>query len=245
MRSLLLCLCGILPLSGVQASPAETAHVKAEILRLASSFSGKGDPDFQLQRQLDPLVERLVALSQPAAVGKRAVLLEGTWKQVWGPYNYRSLDRSVDPALDTASIYQFVEGNRRYANVCIVFDSADRARPRVSLLRGELQPGDRADSLAYSFTGYYSLPGVDPASLRLADLPRRFAAGELTAARPVMPGWLVRLLSTDGVLREVYTDETLRLLYAHPHGKPEKAHLYVMTRVAGSQNSPALRASGG
>jgi hypothetical protein len=245
MRTLVLSLCGILLTACVQASTAEMAHVKAEILRLATSFSGKGDPDFQLQRQLDPLVERLVDLCQPPSVGERAGLLEGTWKQVWGPYNYRSLDRSVDPALDTASIYQFVEGNRRYANVCIVFDSADRARPRVSLLRGELQPGDRGDSLAYSFTGYYVLPGVDPASLRLADLPRSFSAGELTAARPVMPGWLVRLLSTDGVLREVYTDESLRLLYAHPHGKPEKAHLYVMTRVGGPLSSPAPRASGG
>ncbi|MDX2187868.1 MAG: hypothetical protein SFV32_13110 [Opitutaceae bacterium] len=222
------------------ASPSEVASLKAEVIERAKAISGRGDPDFSLQRQLDPLVRRLVEISRGVPVAERMHVLEGTWKQVWGPYNYRAQDRTVDPTLETSSIYQHVRADGSYFNACIVYEKGDRTRPRVSLLRGKLSPvPTNANQLRFQFTEYLKVVGERERQLGMPELAARFSRGEVKEARTVLPGWLVRVLSSEGILEEVYTDETLRLLYAFPAGAPERAHLYVMTRVTPA-STPAV-----
>ena len=76
------------------------AAIKADILALAQSFAGQGDPDFSRQEALEKLVTELLAAAPQPPVAARLDLLAGPWYQVWGPYDYRGGDRgTVDPKI--------------------------------------------------------------------------------------------------------------------------------------------------
>ena len=52
-------------------------NVKQEILDLAQSYAGQGDPDFAKQRSLEALVQKLIAVSPQPPVKDRLTLLYG------------------------------------------------------------------------------------------------------------------------------------------------------------------------
>lgn len=207
--------------------------LKAEIVALAQSFEGQGDPDFSKQRQLDALVERLLALAPQPPVEARLDLLQGAWRQIWGPYDYRNDDRGVDPEVDVDEIYQVVSPGGYYYNVAPFYKGGDRSRVRIALLRGVYQPADGyRDMLKVRFTRY---PGVrGRPETPLWELPALAEADELEDKISIVPTFIVRIFFGGGGLREVYTDQDLRITYGADGLAPEdrrREAIYVMERV--------------
>ena len=205
--------------------------VKQDILSLAASYKGQGDPDFSKQRAIEALVQKLVALSPPPPVKEQLQLLYGAWKQVWGPYNYRNDKRGVDPELGVDEIYQVVFRGGYYYNVAPNFKKGDKTKVRIGFLRGEYRLDRQNDNLLrVKFTNLTGIK-VRPTDKQLWELPVLVEANQLPGRTTVLPGYLVRLLFGRGALQEVYTDEDLRILYGSDGKHFDKKFIYVMRRV--------------
>lgn len=206
-------------------------ELKAQIFALAETYSGQGDPDRSKQANLQVLVEELLALSPMPPVADRLTTIDGVWKQVFGPYDYRNDDGGVDPTLGVDEIFQVVSSEGYYYNVAPLYPDGDRSREQVSLLRGEFSL-DRRDpnALRVRFTDY---PGVDPrpAGVPIYDLAAAAEAGTLENEITIVPRWLVRLFFGGGVLEEAYTDHDMRLVYGTSRRPGSHRFLYVMKRV--------------
>ena len=206
-------------------------NVKRQILDLAQSYIGQGDPDLAKQRSLDALVQKLIALSPQPPVKDRLTYLRGTWKQVWGPYDYRNGKRGVDPSLGVNEIYQVVFAEGYYYNVAPDYPKGDKMKERVGLLRGAYKPEPQNGSLLrVKFTNLYGVK-IGPRDKKLWELPALAESGRLESRRTVLPSFLVKLFFGGGALREVYTDEDMRILYGSNGKDFTKENIYVMTRV--------------
>jgi hypothetical protein len=214
------------------ASKADTVEsVKAEILELATSYAGQGDPDQSKQKPLELLVEKLVQLSPQLPIKDRLPVLEGAWKQVWGPYDYRNDDGGVDPTLGVDEIYQVVSGDGYYYNVAPYYPNGDRSQEKIGLLRGEfvLDTSD-VNGLKVKFTDY---PGADPRPVgyQLWELAPLAEAGTLPNATTIVPSFIVRAAFGGGKLEEVYTDSELRIVFGTSARPGSRKSIYVMTRA--------------
>ena len=210
---------------------AEVARIKAELFTLAESFEGQGDPDFSIQRQLQPLVDELLAAVPQPPVKDRLPLLHGAWKQIWGPYDYRNDKRGVDPETTVDEIYQVVFPGGYYYNVNPILEGREPGQERIALLRGEyiLDPDDPL-LLRVRFTNFPGNKGR-PQDMPLWELPALAEQGELPDKTWIVPSVIVKLFFGGGALREVYTDHDMRILYATDSKNFEQDYLYVMRRV--------------
>jgi len=219
------------PLSSARADELSVAQLKAEILRLAKSYEGKGDPDQSLQKTLDVLVAKLVAKAPMPPVNERISLVAGVWKQVWGPYDYRDDKGGIDPTLGFREIYQVVFADGYYYNVAPYFPGGDPTKEKIGYLRGEfeLDPLNK-NGLRVRFTRY---PGVDtrPSKLNLWELPALSEAGKVENEITLVPTPVVVATFKGGTLDEVYTDEQLRLVYGTSFKPNARRSLYVMRRI--------------
>ncbi len=212
-------------------SSSEVERLKQEIIEMAESFTGQGDPDFSRQQALEPLVAQLLTLSPQKPIEQRLSLLYGAWKQVWGPYDYRNSDRGVDPTIGTDEIYQVISPDGFYYNVAPNYLDGNRSQERISLLRGEFKLSNRTgNELDVRFTEY---PGVDPRpqDIALWDLPALAESGQLENRITIVPKWIVKIFFSPGTLEEVYTDENLRILYGKTRTNFRAKYLYIMTRI--------------
>lgn len=160
---------------------ATIEDLKKEIIETARTYEGLGDPDFKIQNTLEPLVQKLLEAAPQKPIKERIEILNGTWKQVWGPYDYRNDDRGVDPELSVLEIYQMVSKNGR------------------------------------PVSDFWTLAPLSE-------------AGQLENEITIVPDLVVKLFFKGGTLIEVYTDDTLRVLYG-TGGNFSKPYLYIMTRI--------------
>jgi hypothetical protein len=215
----------------VAASTEEVRRVKARIVALAQSFAGQGDPDFARQNAFAPLIAELLSLRPQAPVADRLPRLFGPWRQVWGPYDYRGNSRGVDAEIDIDEIYQVVLPGGVYYNVTPLARGSDRNRERIALLRGEYRPDpDQPDVLLVRFTRYPGLSTRPTPGPALYELPALVESRTLEPDISIVPTWLVRLFFGGGALKEVYTDDELRILYGGGSARFDRPALYVMTR---------------
>lgn len=202
---------------------------KLEIMTLAESFKGQGDPDRSKQKQLEAVVDKLLEIAPQKTVTDRLNLIQGAWQQIWGPYDYRSDDRGVDPSIDVHNIYQVVFPGGYYYNVN---PDPTKDKLRIGLLRGEyaLVP-DQPNHLNVRFTKFDQLKGCPPDGLGYTDLPQKSEEGKLKNSSWLLPSFFVRWFFDGGTLREVYTDEDLRIAFGSSSDNLEKNHIYVLKRV--------------
>lgn len=200
------------------------------ILATASRYTGQGDPDRSIQRELERLVADLLEEAPQPSVRDRLPLLYGAWKQVWGPYAYRRNDRGVDPRLDVDQIYQVVFSGGYYYNVN---PQLKGGRPtKIVLLRGEFKLDDAdVNSLSVRFTNLRSAPLELPTGLELIDLPALSESRRLPGEKTTLPSFLVRAFFGGGTLREVYTSPRLRLTFGTGSDGSVNDSLYVLERV--------------
>ena len=111
--------------------------LKQMIIKTAQKYQGQGDPDFKIQKELEPMVNKLLALEPQANIIDRLPLLYGVWKQVWGPYEYGDNDRGVDPTLNPKEIYQVVSPEGFYYNVSPSMIAGTQREKNISYLKGE------------------------------------------------------------------------------------------------------------
>lgn len=205
------------------------SELKAEILTIAEYYLGQADPDLKIQKTLDPYVEKLTELSPQGPVADRIDVLDGRWQQVWGPYEYRKYDRSVDPTLDVTKIFQVVFKEGYYYNVSNTLDKKTGKSKGTSLLRGKFKVG-AANDLNVQFTNLRRIKTKPPVGLSYTDLPELSENDQLEGERNVLPSIFVRLFFGGGTLKEVYTDKDIRISYGT--SKEAKApFLYIMKRV--------------
>ncbi len=208
------------------ASRAVSA-IKSDIVRLARTFEGQGDPNFTRQRKLDALVKELLVAAPQPPVKQRLDLLTGAWRQIWGPYEYRNDSRGVDPKSTPAEIYQVVFADGYYWNVTPL-----KGENTIALLRGEYSVVDaEGDFIKARFTRY---PGNEgrPAGMQLWELAKRAEARNLPNPTTVVSEFIVYWFFGGGYLREVYTDQTLRITYGGSKlNDRSDEFIYVMERV--------------
>lgn len=206
--------------------------LKKQILELAKSYEGKADPDQSLQKNLEVLVNELVAKKPMPPVSERLLQIAGAWKQVWGPYDYRNDDGGIDPTLGVSEIYQVVSPQGYYYNVAPYYPNGDKSIEQIGLLRGEYKLASvEENKLAVRFTDY---PGVEsrPSGLNLWELPALAEAGTLPNPITIVPSEIVKRFFKGGTLDEIYTDEDMRILYGQKVQPSTRRFLYIMTRVS-------------
>jgi hypothetical protein len=224
-------LAAIIALSPATQSFADVENTKKEILDLAKSYEGLGDPDSSKQKNLDVLVNRLLIENPQPPVQDRLNQLYGAWKQVWGPYEYRKNDRSVDPEIDPKNIVQVIFEGGYYYNVNPKLNK-QKIPESTTLLRGEfvLDPS-RENVLNIKFTDLREIAGLPQNGLRLQDLAELSESRNLEGERNALPGFLVRLFFGGGALREVYTDRDLRITYGSSRNNILKNNVYILSRM--------------
>jgi hypothetical protein len=213
------------------SNSAALGSVKIRLLALASSYSGLGDADFSKQRSLELIVDELLKINPQPPVRERIGLIAGPWKQVWGPYNYRGSERTVDPEIGTNEIYQVVFPQGYYYNVTPLYKQGNKTQERIALLRGEYAFDEtQSDVLLVRFTRYPGLRKRPTSGPALFELPKLVESGEIKSDLNIVPTWIVRTFFGGGALKEVYTDTDMRILYGANSNKFERPALYVMTR---------------
>ena len=217
--------------AGDSCNLSEIEALKKNIIELAESYKGQPDQDFSKQKSLDVLVNQLLALAPQPPVAQRLELLYGPWEQVWGPYDYRNNDRGVDPELGVDEIYQVIFPDGYYYNVSPLYKKGNRNKERIGLLRGEFKLDESEPNvLRVQFTSY---PGVKPRPTEYAlwELPALAESKELKNRITIVPSVVVRLFFGAGALREVYTDENLRIAYGSNGKNFEDESIYILRKV--------------
>lgn len=208
----------------------QISDAKADIVNLAQTFSGRGDPDFSKQESLEPLIKRLLELNPMPPVSDRLDLVAGAWKQVWGNYDYRNDKRGVDPEIGTEEIYQVIHEDGYYYNISPLYRNGAKNSEQIGLLRGryQLEPGE-PNMLSVKFTSY---PGASARieGVELWQMGTLVEQGTLSNQVTIVPSWIVTLFFKPGRLEEVYTDHDLRICYGTRAGSSSKS-LFIMTRV--------------
>jgi hypothetical protein len=209
----------------------EIKLLKATIVKTAEKYQGQGDQDFKIQNELEPLVNRLLALEPQQEVIDRLPLLYGVWKQVWGPYEYRKNDRSVDPTLNAKEIYQVISPEGFYYNVSPNMIPNTNKEKNINYLKGKYvlskKDPNGLDVKFVKFIGMKKRPTEKPIYQYVDEAERN----QLPTQKTVVPKIIVKLFFGGGTLREIYTDEDLRILYGSNKKEFKNQYLYIMTRV--------------
>jgi len=207
--------------------------LKKEILSQAEAWQGQGDPDASKQVVLTEKVNRLLKLCPQSSVQERLPLIEGAWQQVWGPYTYRDKSRGNDLRLDPQRIYQVVFKEGYYYNVSPARDSKGVPKNRTILLRGEYQVSKLPKEnrvLGIHFTSFRKVKGDPPEGMTYESLPA-LAEAQQIHPKTILPSFFVRLFFGGGFLREVYTDEDLRITYGAKKSSFKDSYLYILKRI--------------
>lgn len=230
MKQMILLVMALGLASPLFAKAQTVAEIKMELITTAQKYEGLGDPDFKIQNTLEPIVKKLLATAPPQKpIKDRIPVLAGTWKQVWGPYDYRNGDRGVDPELGVLEIYQMVSSDGYYYNVSPQYKNGDKNQERIGLLRGEFELNKKDDNaLDVEFVSFKGVEGRP--TDKIWTLAALSEAGTLENEITIVPSWIVKLFFGGGTLIEVYTDADLRVLYG-TGGQFDEPYLYVMTRV--------------
>ncbi|MGE3623760.1 MAG: hypothetical protein AB7H77_07820 [Bdellovibrionales bacterium] len=216
------------------AKESSAREIKHQILRLAKSFEGQGDPDFSKQKQLDALVARLLAASPQPPVQDRLPMLYGTWKQVWGPYDYREKDsRGVDPEIGVNEIYQSIFPGGYYYNISPLYRDGNRSDLRIGLLRGKFKLDDQnPNRLNVRFTSYHGIEGRPPSGQPIWQLAPLAENDTLDDEITIVPWLIVQLFFGSGSLDEVYTDKDLRIAYGSDGSADGMKSIYILSKVS-------------
>lgn len=209
----------------------EVKVLKETIVKTAEKYQGQGDPDFKIQKELEPLVQKLLTLEPQSKVIDRLPVLFGVWKQVWGPYEYRKNDRSVDPTLNPKEIYQVISPEGFYYNVSPNMSRKNKTEKNINYLKGQYviskKDPNGLDVKFVKFIGMKKRPTEKPIYQYVDEAERNQLPTQIT----VVPRPIVKLFFGGGTLREIYTDEDLRILYGSNNREFKNQYLYIMTRV--------------
>jgi len=205
--------------------------LKQNIINTAQKYEGQGDPDFKIQKELEPIVQRLLLLNPQPKAKDRLHLLYGVWKQVWGPYEYRKNNRGVDPTLDPKEIYQVISPEGFYYNVSPNLDKKSRKEKNINYLRGQyiLSKSD-PNGLDVKFTKFIGM-SKRPLDRAIYDFVDEAQRDQLPNQITVVPRLIVKYAFGGGTLREIYTDENLRILYGSNKDEFKNQYLYIMTKI--------------
>ena len=229
LRVLCLTLTLLLTAAPVLAEPSrDAAAIKADILRLARSFFGQGDHDFSRQRALNVLVDELLAVAPQPPVSQRLHLLQGAWKQVWGPYDYRDDKRGIDPRFTLDQMYQVVFPLGVYYNVS---PFQGRHGEMVSLLRGEYSLVEGyPNMIAGELTDFWGNQGW-PKDIPVWEFPAMAERETLPRRRVIVPSFIIWFFADTGYFREVYTDRELRITYGGDSlTERDDEYIYILVR---------------
>lgn len=216
--------------AGADVNISRVQVLKETIVEMALRSQGLGDPDFRIQRELEPLVEELVKLTSPPPVQDRLPLLYGTWKQVWGPYDYRNNERGVDPTIETREIYQIISPKGFYYNVSPNYKKGERSQVRVDYLKGVYKLSKKNPyGLDVRFDKYIAIPQRPEGNIY--DFVNEAESNSLPGQISVLPKLFVKLFFGGGTLVEVYTDADIRILYGSNSTNFKNKYLYIMTKV--------------
>ena len=214
------------------ASEDTVESLKAEILKTAESYSGQGDPDFSKEKVLEALTQKLLKIAPQPPLKERMLLLYGSWKQIFGPYDYRNDKRGVDPEIGTDEIYQTVFPGGYYYNISPIYEKGDRTKVRIGLLRGEYKLDEKEpNKVNVHFTRYPGIKGRPKDNTPLWKLPALAEAEKLPDEITIVPRIIIWAFVGNGALDEVYTDKNMRITLGGDGTTSGKKSIYIMTKV--------------
>ncbi|MFZ4715431.1 MAG: hypothetical protein ACOYL6_17030 [Bacteriovoracaceae bacterium] len=231
MKSIIMTLAIILSGQTFANNYEDIKVLKELIVKTAGKYQGLGDPDFKIQNELEPLVNKLLTLQPQTTVINRLPLIFGVWKQVWGPYEYRKNDRSVDPTLNPKEIYQVVSPEGFYYNVSPNLDPKGRKEKNINYLKGKYVLSKKdPNGLDVKFVKFIGMK-TRPTEKAIYQYVEEAERNQLPTQITIVPKLIVKLFFGGGTLREIYTDEDLRILYGSNNKEFKNQYLYIMTRV--------------
>jgi hypothetical protein len=209
----------------------EIEFLKETIIKTAEKYQGQGDPEFKIQNELEPYVNKLLNLEPQAKIIDRLPLLYGVWKQVWGPYEYRKNDRSVDPTLNPKEIYQVISSEGFYYNVSPNMNPKGNKEKNINYLKGKYVLSNKdPNGLDVKFVKFIGMK-QRPSERAIYQYVEEAELNQLPDQITVVPRLIVKFFFGGGTLREVYTDKDLRILYGSNNKNFKNQYLYIMTKV--------------
>ena len=208
-------------------------ELKNKIVKLAESFNHGGDPRFHKQNKLKPFIDQLVKISNQGPIAERMPLLKGVWKQVWGKYSFK--DRLVDPQIGVDEIYQVIFLNGISYSIAPLYKNGDQTNKkgeRIGILKATYRIQSNYNNvIRLDFKKY---PGVKPrpTHTELWELAQLAENNQLENEIEIASSFIVKYVLDKIYLREVYTDQDLRIMYVARKKSFSDEHVHVMRRVS-------------
>lgn len=202
------------------------ADVKTDILKMAESFKGQGDADRSRQNRLEPLVQELLRLEPQVSVRERTTSLVGAWKQVFGPYSFNR-NRSADSFLDADHIYQVIFPGGYYYNVA---RNQALGVTITALFRGHYVV-ENNEYLKAQFNRISFIFGSPLNDSGYVELAIKSEQKKLANEYQIPKFLTANILASKGSLKEVYTDQDLRIMFGSTDNGVMKDYIYIMKRV--------------
>ena len=190
----------------------DRAELKAKLVELASSYTGKTRLKDEALKQIKPLVDALVGLSEKKSEADKKDLVIGGWRNVWSYRNF-GFNTNYD------QVYQIVSEDGYYYN----FSEIALGKVKFSgFLRGKYE--DAGDKLRIEFTSNKIKFGFYEEGTDIVELIESFEAGEIRALS--IPG----PIGIQGDLVNLYVDDTLRIVTGRTDGGGVE-DLFILTRT--------------
>ena len=190
----------------------DRAELKAKLVELASGYTGKTRLKDEALKQIKPLVDALVGLSEKKSEADKKDLVIGGWRNVW---SYRNFGFNTN----YAQVYQIVSEDGYYYN----FSEIALGKVKFSgFLRGKYE--DAGDKLRIEFTSNKIKFGFYEEGTDIVELIESFEAGEIRALS--IPG----PIGIKGDLVNLYVDDTLRIVTGRTDGGGVE-DLFILTRT--------------
>ena len=186
----------------------DRAELKAKLVELASGYTGKTSLKDEALKEIKPLVDALVGLSEKKSEADKKDLIIGGWRNVWSYRNF-GLNTNYD------QVYQIVSEDGYYYN----FSEIALGKVKFSgFLRGKYE--DAGDKLRIEFTSNKIKFGFYEEGTDIVELIESFEAGEIRALS--IPG----PIGIKGDLVNLYVDDTLRIVTGRTDGGGVEDLLY-------------------
>jgi hypothetical protein len=192
--------------------PHRVAHLKSQIITLATANQTRRDNIVEVRAELQPLVDELLSITPERAESEKAAQVAGGWYSLWSDYRF-------GPFVDYAQVYQVVDLDGFYYNIS---RNVAPFGTTTNYLRGAFV--DAGSFLRIEFTRSISVNDWLTAGQDLVELSAAVESGAIDGPDdPRGP------IGVEGNLQNAYVDSELRIVVGRSDGEPSDG-MFVLVR---------------
>ncbi len=186
------------------ARPRRIARLKAAIRAVASANTTRTDNLSEVQRQLEPLIARLVAIAPRVGEAEKLARSVGPWRNLWSNLAYNGFPP------DLTRVFQVVTDAGHYWNLSQAPAPVPGVGAAIGALRGAYAPIPAGLAIRFTTDGVVSGTLVGRTGADLVALADGIEA--TTVPLIPLPGGGVAPLRITGTLTTAYVDADLRII---------------------------------